>query len=369
MDPTIIQQQLRDGIQAIRQGDLARGQALLLQVVADDDRNEGAWLWLSRAMPALADQLTALENVLALNPGNAEAHERAQALRRQLGLEPPPAPAAAESESTAPPAIDDALDNDPDQCPYCGKITEPEAGSCPYCRRSLLQAGRTDEAATYRWLVLLSAADLQFSILEPGLALARVVLQAGSAGAFVSSTLFYGMLGRILLWLAGFFFVVSSQAAAPMAALTVTLLDTAALGLGAALGWSPPQGAAVLAALDLPVLIVGGSMLLGRSQARLRQRVVLDRDAFGHAEMHRRGRRYARQGKWALAALHLQKAMVLRPAVRETYLDLSAAQAQLGRIPQALRTLRAAADRWPKDPEFPARIAALGQGEAPGRRS
>jgi tetratricopeptide (TPR) repeat protein len=365
MDPTLLQQQLKDGIQAVRQGDRARGEALLLQVVAADERNEPAWLWLSQALTAPADQLVALENVLTLNPDNTAARAQAQALRQQLGLAPPPAPLEpppphAEAESAAPPAAsDDAFDNDPDQCLYCGQLTEPEAATCPYCHHSLLQAGRTEEAGSYRWLILLSVAILQFSILQPGVALAKVVVQAGNVSGFVYSAAAWAMVARIFLWLVGFLVILTSQNAAATAAVAVGLVDIGFIGLGWALGWTPPQPAAIWVGLDLPLLGLGAATLLNRGQARVRQYTVLDRNAYGHAELYRRGRRYARQGKWALAALHWQRAMVLRPTLAEYYIDLSVAQAQLGRYPQALRTLHAGADRLPDNPEFPARIAAL----------
>jgi tetratricopeptide (TPR) repeat protein len=363
MVPPLIQQQLREGIQAVRQGDRRRGEALLLQVVAADEGNEPAWLWLSQAVTAPVDQLAALEHALRLNPDNDAARAQVQALREQLGFEPPVAPPESpppEAEPAALPAApDDAFDNDPDQCLYCGQLTEPDAGRCPYCHRSLLQPGPTEAAAPYRWLILFSAANLQLNIVLPGLALAKVVLQAGNISAFVYSAASYAMLGHMLLWLVAFLVILSSPSAAAVAAAAFALVDVSFSGVSWALGWTSPQLAAILAVLDLLLVGLGFSMLLNSAAARVRQRVVLDRNAYGHAELYRRGYRYAREGKWALAALHLQKAMVLKPAIAEYYKDLSFAQAQLGRYPQALRTLRAGAEQLPEDSEFPAQIAAL----------
>lgn len=64
---------LYDGALAIAQGDKERGRDLLLQVVEIDETIEDAWLWLSGAVDDPADQRTALENVLALNPNNPYA--------------------------------------------------------------------------------------------------------------------------------------------------------------------------------------------------------------------------------------------------------------------------------------------------------
>ncbi len=372
MDQALIQQQLKDGIQAIRRGDRARGRELLLQVVAADERSEPAWLWLSQAVDAPADQLTALENALTLNPANDAVRARVAALRQELGLAQEaglaasPAPArAAPSPGEAPPAPEappadyDVLDNDPDQCLYCGKLTEPEASACPHCGRSLLKSGFHDSTSAYRMLVFLSAVFTQFAILQPGLALAELLMKSGDFPAYLSSAPFLLMAGRIFLWAVGFLVIISSQAAAPNAALAVGLVDWAAIGFGFISGWIAPPTAAALAALDFVLVSLGTIIRVGRAQARVRQYAVLDRDASGHVEMYRRGRHYAQQGKWALAAIHWQKAMVLKPYIAEYYQDLSAAQVRLGRYPQALRTLRTGAEMLPEDPEFPARIAAI----------
>src|SRR5260221_6047436 len=76
---------LNEGIQAVKDNDRARARERLLQVVAADDRNEPAWLWLSAALDEPADQLMALERVLDINPRHPQAMAGAQALRQRLG--------------------------------------------------------------------------------------------------------------------------------------------------------------------------------------------------------------------------------------------------------------------------------------------
>lgn len=71
--PEQLAQMLYDGVLALGRGDQARAQELLLAVVEQDEGNEAAWLWLSGAVDNAADQLVALENVLALNPANQAA--------------------------------------------------------------------------------------------------------------------------------------------------------------------------------------------------------------------------------------------------------------------------------------------------------
>src|ERR671922_73586 len=85
-DPAELRRLLREGIQAIQAGDRARGRDLLLRVVEADERVEPAWLWLSAARDDPAEQLVALENVLALNPRHPQALAGVRSLRQKLGF-------------------------------------------------------------------------------------------------------------------------------------------------------------------------------------------------------------------------------------------------------------------------------------------
>ncbi len=368
MNQASLQAMLKAGIQALRRGDRAAGRDLLLQVVAADEHCEPAWLWLSQALDNPADRLVALENVLALNPAHEGARAEAQALRLQLNpgvpaAAPTPALPPAAPEPAPPPALPDAsaLDHDPDQCLYCGQVTEPEATHCPYCGRSLLKEGHWEGNSPYRLLVILAALLLQFTVLQPSLTLAALGLlkSPGDLQTIMLGPALGVMVGRIFLWAIGFFVVLSSQSLAAHVAAGVTVLDLAIIGLSRYLGWLPSTWALVNAITDVVLLAQATLMLVSRSQARVRHYLVLDRDAYSHVEFYRRGRRYALRGQWALAALHFQKAMVLRPTVAAYYKDLSTAQIKLGRYTQALRTVRQGAEMIPADPDFPALTAAL----------
>src|SRR5690242_4786663 len=101
-----IARMLYEGAVAVREGRHADAQGLLLQVIEHDEENELAWLWLSGAMDDPADQQVALENVLALNPGNAAAQQGLAYLRSRygdLGGAPPAATPASAGEWTPPP--------------------------------------------------------------------------------------------------------------------------------------------------------------------------------------------------------------------------------------------------------------------------
>lgn len=83
MNDQQLAQMLYDGAVAVQQGDHERARELLLQVVEHDENNAQAWLWLSGAVEDLDDQQTALENVLALDPGNAPAQRGLAWVERQ----------------------------------------------------------------------------------------------------------------------------------------------------------------------------------------------------------------------------------------------------------------------------------------------
>src|SRR5258706_15663521 len=93
MTPAEIQQTLQTGIAALKRGEKDTAREILLRVVAADESNETAWLWLSAALVAPEDQITALENVIALNPDNASAQKGLSQLRRlQVPQSPSPSP-------------------------------------------------------------------------------------------------------------------------------------------------------------------------------------------------------------------------------------------------------------------------------------
>lgn len=75
MDKQQLAQMLYDGAVAVQQGDRERARTLLLEVVEQDEENAEAWLWLSGAVEDREDQQTALENVLAIDPGNRAAQD------------------------------------------------------------------------------------------------------------------------------------------------------------------------------------------------------------------------------------------------------------------------------------------------------
>lgn len=72
------------GVAALRAGNKAEAETLLLRVVTADEKHEQAWLWLSGAVQTAEDRRVCLENVLALNPDNAAARHGLEKVVAQL---------------------------------------------------------------------------------------------------------------------------------------------------------------------------------------------------------------------------------------------------------------------------------------------
>src|SRR3954465_14473173 len=112
-----IEGMLYDGAVAVREGRHADAQGLLLQVIERDEQNELAWLWLSGAMEDPADQLVALENVLAINGDNGAARAGLSWLKsRYRG----PANGAPTTEEWSPPPPRTSDEVEELTCSQCG---------------------------------------------------------------------------------------------------------------------------------------------------------------------------------------------------------------------------------------------------------
>ncbi len=88
---------IREGIQAHRNGDIAEARNLLMKAVEIDDHSEQAWLWLSAVVDSSEEQQTCLENVLVINPNNEKAQQGLRILRDKSVDIPPPEPAKEQS--------------------------------------------------------------------------------------------------------------------------------------------------------------------------------------------------------------------------------------------------------------------------------
>jgi hypothetical protein len=99
-----LHEQLRAGIAAAKAGDRATARALLEGVLAQDDGNELAWIWLAGVVTTAAERRVCLERVLAINPQNEVAR---RALRQLGGASPVSAPPASPARSAPRAPTDD----------------------------------------------------------------------------------------------------------------------------------------------------------------------------------------------------------------------------------------------------------------------
>jgi tetratricopeptide (TPR) repeat protein len=393
---------LNQGIAAVRSGDRLRARELLLRVVEADDRIEPAWFWLAAALDAPADQLAALENVLALNPGHARARDGVRALRQQLGLPDEAEPAAAASQSglssrppetpapptpaepphppstiqaLAAPSIPQAAarlpdapvdEEDPDQCAYCGRPVDPQADRCPHCRRGLLAPGLW-RAGAYQYLLLmmvglhLQAGMLQALIayLQADFPRALEFLDFLPLDQILTANPFLPAVVRVIAWVAVLMMLLNDSLAAYPWAAGLAVLDLSWAGGGYASGLLAIELAAIVAVFAVGIGLTALVALLSQAQARRRLRVVPDRGLGSAPLLHRRAEHYARRGQWALAALHWQRAIVRQPREPSYYKALGRAQARLGRTESALRSFRSGAELAPDDPDFPRLIQSV----------
>ncbi len=381
MDAAERQALLNQGIQAIRAGDKARGRELLLRVVAADERVEPAWLWLSAALDEPADQLIALENVLALNPTHAQALAGVATLRKKLGRasaepSPPPAPMEATppeaelvpAEAAATQGADGPADvifaeDDPLQCAYCGRPTAEEDERCPHCRRNLLGPGFWRGGGYQYSLLILVGLLVQAAMVQTAAAYIQTFIPNSIAivpGAeLVAASPLLAAAMRGVLWAIVLMMLLGDSLAAYRWGAIVAAADLAWQGLGWAGGLVGRELAAVNGLLSLPVGVIGLSAVVGQAQARLRIRVVPDRGIQSAPLYHQRAERYARQGMWAMAALHWQKAIGRQAREASYYKALAHAQTRIGRHAQAVRTLRSGAELAPDDEEFERLIQAI----------
>src|SRR5207248_386398 len=76
---------MRDGQAAAKRGDKAMSRVLLTQLLELEPHNEQGWMWLSGVVSDPIEQETCLENVLIINPNNAQARKGLDYIRAKSG--------------------------------------------------------------------------------------------------------------------------------------------------------------------------------------------------------------------------------------------------------------------------------------------
>lgn len=364
------QQQLNAAMAAARAGDSAHAQTLLLDLVQANDQLEPAWWWLSQTLTDPADRQVALENVLTLNPQHAQARAALNALR------PPPQPAPTPKPAPPPVTVAAALaEDDPLNCLFCGQPTSELDDHCPHCGRGLLavRGWRSDGYA--RLLLLVVGLLWQTSVIGLGPLLVAVLI-GGAAMPDLMRQIFQldvvtQVFGDITGWgantallgltLAGLRAVATTGVVALLlsdhdgalnAAGALAVLEMGWAGLAWAV-YAGPLTASINGVLALGVLMLWLLAQWDRSHNRRRLLLHVDADVHSAAALHQRAIQHMQAGRWALAALHWQKAVVADRRFGLGYKQLALARAKLGRPQAALAALDQGADLDPHDPDWP----------------
>jgi tetratricopeptide (TPR) repeat protein len=394
---------LEAGIAAAQAGQGPVARSLLTKVIELDERNAAAWLWLSRVVVEPEGQEICLENVLSLEPGNAEA-ERSLARLREKRAAPPPVPSSATlapPEAPAPPAAAGAPGDtelpmpplisleDRYLCPYCATRTQFRDRKCPACGGGLWFRSRQQEERTQsRMGLVLALQSIAVGLNAAALVLLLlyVSLRVGVRGLAPMFRLYLGLpgtspdvteaalailprlpvvtltvllllsvvvlLGMAVRWKAAFYLFLVSGAGLAITGLLTTLTLWPAVDLGDAVLNSVARAAMVV--MDLGILGVVLWLALEvredfffeqeRTVFRLAPQAAEGTDFMAH------GQRYAQERMWALAAIHFQRAADNLTDSFEARLKLAATYGSLGRYGVARRRLEEARKSRPADP-------------------
>ncbi|MGD8806708.1 MAG: hypothetical protein PVH65_12695 [Chloroflexota bacterium] len=410
MDRGKIDEQLALGKEAARRGDDALAFRHLQRVVEAEPENEGAWLWLSAVVQDEDDKQLCLENVLVLNPNN-QAAKRGLALlagARDAKPQPPgrlieravepltPAGAILYPERWRPgwrwhdpvqlhqteiagysmhSDFDDVWRRDGELCAYCATELAPEDGRCPGCGRHLMEtAFRYPKASSdlvIYWTLILSVGQL---------ALVTVLFNLLSHGSPASLTWQTIVFLAMMLIVVGLAF---RRFWAYVGSIVALLLILAAMVLGPSLGPAVDNSLSQLVGGDfflrlgenpyalfvgpasdflrilqyvvVPAALLYALLRVGPDFERISVRRVasLDRGIADASHFHGAGASYARQGMWATAVLHFQRAAALEPSNPFYQRQLGEAYAQLGFYERCLDVLESAS-QLTSDPEMKA---------------
>ncbi|MBN1886467.1 MAG: hypothetical protein JW850_00690 [Thermoflexales bacterium] len=252
-------------------------------------------------------------------------------------------------------------------CPYCARLTQPDAQACPACEGQLWRwVRRSEKRSAKLWVVLtvlLGTAGIQsLAFLLWGLMFIQPFFTAGKI-----------TLDQFVDMYMGFESVSPDVAAAIFSRLPPLMLWGLLFAVGIQLGvaalvysrWPPVYwiGAALVGLAAVPPIVqiivsrqLSPQSLAGAGLAVLplffwaslhddfkidRKRIFceLDKSITSHSAFYMHGRDYAQQGMWTLAAMHFKRAVGTAPHMIAYHLALAAAYAKLKRYERATSVL------------------------------
>lgn len=384
-------EKLEAGVEALKAGQRARAQELLIEVVEQDQENVAAWLWLSSAMDDPEERQICLENVLALDPDNELAQQGLALLAEQQAAAPPrpvpePEPEAPplqpEPEAHPPPApspqpeetrlssfqvqpLEDEAEtedftqqtvdefDDEYRCVYCLAPTKPDDKRCPNCRKKLWIELRKEKRSTILWIAtgiqvvntFILGAVLYFVAVsmnalaqmdpEMDAATLRLALYGCSTPLFIYQVVV--VVGLIMRWKPVYYLYLISAGFTLLSA--IVAFFTGAGICGGILNFG-------LAMVMVWLVFQMESDFFGE-----KRRIVLrrDKDAKGMASLMESGHRYGRQNIWGLAALHFRQAAWQASRDIGPHLALAVAYINLKRFDLAEKALNNARSIDPND--------------------
>jgi hypothetical protein len=272
-------------------------------------------------------------------------------------------------------AFDDIWQGDDELCAYCAALIGADDNRCPGCGRKLAATAfrypKVSSDLLIYWVLILGIGQMS---------LATVLLNLLSHGSPASmawqATVFLSLMAIVSgLALRRFWAYVGS--------LVVLLLILASMLLGPWLGPAVDNSLSGLAGRDFfvqvsgtpyallmgpasdllrilqymaaPLALLYGIFRVGPDFERVGERLSarLDRDISDASHFHGAAAEYGRQGMWASAVLHFQRAAALEPSNPFHQLELGEAYARLGYYQRSVDVLESAS-QLTRDPELKA---------------
>lgn len=395
MSDTEVAHWLAEGITAVKAGNVAEAQRLLEQVIAADEYNERAWLWLSGVVSTKEERRICLENVLTINPHNAVARRGLAKLDAAQDARPgeeivvrkevaPISPASAvlyperqvrewRTKDSIPvhqaPAIpfastsqfDDVWSRETSVCPFCAAEIDDETTHCPSCRHKLAQKQfRYPKASTnlhVLWVLLAGLSQLFLLQSIYAMIIERVLWGAILAG--IVTLLFLGLAAGVYFrqtWahlgaIAAPGLVLLAALVHALLPIDFSVLDTQLSGFDASiatfLGSFAQNVGGFIRALQLGaagLALVYAIFVVAPDFDQVETQMVarLDKGLQYGSDYHAAARRHAQAGRWATAVLHWQRAAAKEPHQTRFLRHLGLAYARLGFYERSLDTLNAA---------------------------
>lgn len=392
---------LDQGIAEAKRGEREHSKDYLLRVIAIDEQNQLAWLWLSRVVDNDDDKVICLQNVLVLDPDSLAANRELERLSQRSDeinevnvlvvkeIEPV-SPAASilyperhkielDSQNTTPLHIvelreyksdsdyDDVWERESVICAYCAHEIDVDTVKCPSCGRRLI-------SRTFRY-PLASQEMILFLVLLFGVAqlfLLQVIVEVIVRDPFASIVWHSVIFSTAMVLAAG---IALRQIWAYPASIVYLLVLITLMVLSMFAGGTPEDALVNIAGDDLVSFlstgfddvffqalldVVGilqfaavvlallyGIFKIGPDFERVRTHYIarIDRDISDASGYYARGKIYADRKMWANAVLHWRMAAANDPARSYYQRALGTGYAELGFYERSLDVLESALER------------------------